>query len=144
MTDKRDIAIYLSGLNAETYDRADDPSADSEGHVITATVLRNSSSSGSMVPVRVRIDHGVSGATAASMLRKMAAVVEENPDLLSAMPGFALRRRPGGGADRKRITPEGLERMAEQLPGEERDRLLDMIDRIRDQIVDDPSPGDML
>lgn len=144
MNQERDIAIFMNGLNAESYDRADDPSADADGHVITATVLRGPRSDGSLVPVRVRIGHGVSGATASSMLRKMAVMIDENPDLLSGMPGLALRRKPGGGAERKRITPEGLRQAAEQLEGEDRDRLLAMIERIRDQITDELRPEDML
>jgi hypothetical protein len=144
MSGEKNIAVYLSGFNAETYDRADDPAADADGHVITATVLRRPTDDASMVPVRVRVGHGVASATAAGMLRKMADMIEENPDLLNGLPGFALRRNPDGGADRRRITPEGLLRMAEQLEGEERDRLLEMIDKIRDQITDEPSPGDML
>ncbi len=144
MSSDRDIAIYLNGLNAETYDRADDPSADEDGHVVTATVLRGPRGDTSMVPVRVRIGHGVSVTTASGMLRKMADMIDDNPDLLSGMPGFALRRIPGGGAERKRITPEGLEQMADRLEGEDREKLLEMIDRIRDQITEDPSPDDML
>lgn len=144
MTQDRDIAIYLNGFNAETYDRADDPAADADGHVVSATVLRRPSAGESMVPVRVRIGHGVSGATAAGMLRKMADLIDQNPDLLNAMPGFAVRRTADGGSQRRRITPEGLAAFAASLDGEERDRVLDMIERIRDQITDEPSPDDML
>lgn len=144
MNDDKHIAIYINGFNAESYDRADDPAADPDGHVVTATVLRRPSGDPSLVPVRVRVGHGVSPATAVGMLRKMADLIESNPDLLAAMPGFAVRRTAGGGSERRRITPEGLAAFAEQLDGDERDRLLEMIERIRDQITDEPSPGDML
>lgn len=141
---ERQIAVYISGFNAESYDRAGDPAADSDGHVITATVLKREGADHSLVPVRVRIGHGVSARTAATMLRKVADLVERNPDLLSAMPGFAVRRNPDGSAVRRRITPEGLMRAAEQLEGEDRERMLEMIDKIREQITDEPRPEDML
>jgi len=144
MSQDKHIAIYLNGFNAETYDRADDPAADSDGHVISATVLRRPSDDSSMIPVRVRVGHGVSAATAAGMLRKMAAMIDQNPDLLNAMPGFAVRRTADGNSQRRRITPDGLAAFAASLEGEERDRVLDMIERIRDQITDEPSADDML
>jgi hypothetical protein len=140
----RQLAIYLNGFNAETYDRADDPAADAQGHVVTATVLRRPIGDASLVPVRVRVGHGVSPATAAAMLRKMADLIEKNPDLLNAMPGLAVRRTADGGSERRRITPEGLAAFAATLGPDERDRMLEMIERIREQITDDPSPDDML
>lgn len=144
MSDSKHLAVYLTGFNAETYDRADDPSADSEGHVVTATVLRRETSDPGLVPVRVRVGHGVSPATAATLLRKIADLIERNGDMLSASPGLAIRRMPDGSAQRKRITPQSLLAMANQLDGPEREKLLEMLDQIRDQIVDEPRPEDML
>lgn len=141
---ERQIAIYISAFNAESYDRPGDPAADADGHVIGATVLRREAVDASLVPLRLRIGHGVSPDTAVSMLRKIADMIEQNPDVLSAMPGFALRRAPDGSAVRRRITPEGLIKAAEQMDGEDRDRMLEMIDRIRDEITDEPRPEDML
>lgn len=141
---ERQIAVYISGFNAESYDRPGDPAADAEGHVITATVLKREGVDPSLVPVRVRVGHGVSADTAVTMLRKIANLIERNPDLLSAMPGFAVRRAADGSAVRRRITPEGLMKAAEQLEGEDRDRMLEMLDKIRDQITDEPRPEDML
>jgi hypothetical protein len=144
MSDSKHLAVYLAGFNAETYDRADDPSADADGHVVTATVLRRESSDAGLVPVRVRVGHGVSPATASALLRKMADMIERNTDMLRGSPGLALRRMPDGSTQRKRITPEGLLKMAMGMQGEERERLLEMLDQIREQIADDPQPGDML
>lgn len=133
------IAIYLSGLNAETFDRQEDPTADEEGHLITGTVLRSEGPSTTLVPVRVRIAHGVSAQTAEAMLRKMADVIAREPSFLSAEPGSALRRLPDGGAIRKKLTPEGLEAVAEQLGDTDRKKFYEMFDRIRFQISDDDS-----
>jgi len=141
---ERQIAVYMSGLNAESYDRADDPAADADGHVISATVLRRKAVDASLVPVRVRVGHGVSAETAASMLRKMADLIENNPEMLSAMPGFAIRRAADGSAIKRRITPEGLMQVAQQLEGDERERLLDMLEQIREEITEEPRPEDML
>ena len=66
------LAAYLSGMNASTFDREDDPAVDEDGHVINGTIIRRIEDQGSMVPVRVRIGHGVASQTAAQMLRKMA------------------------------------------------------------------------
>lgn len=141
---ERQIAIYISGFNAESYDRADDPGVDADGHVITATVLRREAVDPSLVPVRVRIGHGVAPETASGMLRKIADMIDSAPELMRAMPGFAVRRNPDGTSTRRRITPEGLIQAASQMEGDERDRMLEMIDKIRDQIIDDPRPEDML
>lgn len=144
MNETKNLAVYLAGFNAETYDRADDPSADRDGHVVTATVLKREGQDSSLVPVRVRVGHGVAPATAAALLRKMADLIESNGDILRASPGLALRRNPDGTAQRRRITPDALAAAAEQMDPQMRERYLDMLDRIRDQITDDPRPEDML
>lgn len=138
----RHVAVYFSGINAETFDRAAEPSADEQGHVVTGSILRRSEPDPSLVPVRVRIAHGVAPATASSMLRKIADLIDRAPDYLSAPPGSAIRRMPDGSAVRKRLTPEGLLRAADEMDASERRRLIDMMDEIRMQITDDPPPED--
>ncbi len=134
--DTNHLAVYLSGLNAETIDRHEDPSTDADGHVINGTVIKRPDDPGSLVPVRVRIGHGVSARTAAQMLRKMADMIEREPDFLSDRAGAAIRRLPDGSAARKQLTVEAMLAMAEQMGAEERQRLLANLPMIRVQIDD--------
>ena len=91
MTEPNDhpIAIYLVGYNAESLDRQDDPTADSDGHVISASVMRREDTQTPISPVNVRISHGASPRTISTMLRKMADMVDTEPGLVNAMPGTA-------------------------------------------------------
>lgn len=134
--DTNHLAVYLSGLNAETHERADDPSADSDGHVINGTVIKRPDDPGGIVPVRVRVGHGVSAQTAAVMLRKMADMLEKEPDFLSDRAGAAIRRLPDGSALRKQLTVQAMLEVAQQLGDEERQRLLANLPVIRIQIDD--------
>ena len=135
------LAAYLSGLNASTLDREDDPAVDEDGHVITGTIIRRLEDQGSMAPVRVRIGHGVAAQTAASMLRKMADMIEDRPDFLSQRAGAAVRRLPDGTTQRKQLTIKGMLAAADEMSPEERAKLHAMLDEIRVQI-DDPDTGD--
>jgi hypothetical protein len=135
------LAAYLSGLNASTLDREDDPAVDEDGHVITGTIIRRLEDQGSMAPVRVRIGHGVAAQTAASMLRKMADMIEDRPDFLSQRAGAAVRRLPNGTTQRKQLTIKGMLAAADEMSPEERAKLHSMLDEIRVQI-DDPDTGD--
>ncbi|MEX0876499.1 MAG: hypothetical protein WD114_03475 [Phycisphaerales bacterium] len=135
------LAAYLSGMNASTIDREEDPAVDEDGHVITGTIIRRLEDQGSLVPVRVRIGHGVSPQTAAQMLRKMAEMLEDQPDFLSQRAGAAVRRLPDGTSQRKQLTIQGMLAAAEELSKEERAKLHAMLDQIRIQI-DDPDRGD--
>ncbi|MEM9372007.1 MAG: hypothetical protein AAGA55_00045 [Planctomycetota bacterium] len=130
------LAVYLSGLNAETYDKGDDPSTDDDGHVVTGTVIRRPEDPGSIVPVRVRVGHGVSAQTAASMLRKMADMLEREPTFLSDRAGAAIRRMPDGSAQRKQLTVEGMLEVARQMGEAEMQRLLANLPVLRTQIDD--------
>jgi len=135
--DTNHLAAYLSGMNAVTIDRDDDPAVDAEGHVINGTIIRRLEDQGSLVPVRVRIGHGVAAQTAAAMLRKMADMLEDQPSFLSERAGAAIRRLPDGTSQRKQLTIEGMLAAAEELSAEERAKLHAMLDVIRIQI-DDP------
>lgn len=139
---ERQTAIYLAAHNAETLDRPGLAAADQDGHIVTGTILRRSPPDPSLVPVRARVAHGVAPSTAATMLRKMAALLEQNPAFLSAEPGSALRRLPDGSSVRKHITPESLLALAERMEPDERTRLIDLLDKIRPAISeDDQLPG---
>lgn len=135
------LAAYLSGLNASTLDREDDPAVDEDGHVITGTIIRRLEDQGTLAPVRVRIGHGVAAQTAAMMLRKMADMIEGQPDFLSQRAGAAVRRLPDGTTQRKQLTIQGMLAAAEEMSPEERAKLHAMLDEIRVQI-DDPDKGD--
>ena len=135
------LAAYLSGLNASTLDREGDPAVDEDGHVITGAIIRRLEDQGSLAPVRVRIGHGVAAQTAASMLRKMADMLEDRPDFLSQRAGAAVRRLPDGTTQRKQLTIRGMLAAAEEMSPEERAKLHAMLDEIRVQI-DDPDKGD--
>jgi hypothetical protein len=137
------LAAYLSGLNASTLDREDDPAVDEDGHVITGTIIRRLEDQGSLAPVRVRVGHGVSAQTAAQMLRKMADMIEDTPDFLSQRAGAAVRRLPDGTTQRKQLTIKGMLAAAEEMSPDERAKLHAMLDEIRVQI-DDPDKGDEL
>lgn len=139
--DPSNLAAYFSGLNASAIDREDDPGVDEDGHVITGTIVNRPDSEPSVAPVRVRVGHGVGAQTASQMLRKMADMIEQNPEFLSDRPGAALRRLPDGSNIKKQLTIEGMLAVAEQLDPEERNRLYQMLDNIRIQI-DDPKRGD--
>ncbi len=135
--DPSNLAAYFSGLNASAIDREDDPSTDDEGHVITGTIINRPDSEPSIAPVRVRIGHGVGSQTASQMLRKIADMIDLNPEFLSGTPGSAMRRMPDGSNVKKQLTIEGMLAVAEQLSEEDRNRLYQMLDQIRVQI-DDP------
>ena len=135
------LAAYLSGHNASTLDREDDPAVDDDGHVVTGTIIRRLEDQGSLAPVRVRVGHGVSAQTAAAMLRKMADMLESAPDFLSQRAGAAVRRLPDGTTQRKQLTIKGMLAAAEEMSPEERAKLHSILDEIRVQI-DDPDKGD--
>jgi hypothetical protein len=135
------LAAYLSGLNASTLDREDDPAVDEDGHVVTGTIIRRLEDQGTLAPVRVRVGHGVSAQTAAQMLRKMADMLEDQPDFLSQRAGAAVRRMPDGTTQRKQLTIRGMLAAAEEMSPDERAKLHAMLDQIRVQI-DDPDKGD--
>lgn len=134
--DTTKLAAYLSGFNAATVDREDDPTADTDGHVISGSIVNRPDSDSQTAPVRVRIGHGVAPATAASMLRKMADMIEKSPEFLSEKPGFAVRRLPDGSNLTKQLTIENMKAVAKSLPREERARFYAMLDQIRIQIDD--------
>lgn len=134
--DTNHLAIYLSGLNAETHDRGEDPGVDEDGHVITGTIIKRPEDPGSIVPVRVRVGHGVSAQTAATMLRKMADMLEQEPTFLSDRAGAAVRRQPDGSVQRKQLTIEGMIEVAKQLGEAEMQRLIANLPVIRVQIDD--------
>lgn len=140
--DPSNLAAYFSGLNASTMDREDDPSADEDGHVITGTIINRPDSESSIAPVRVRIGHGVGSQTASQMLRKMADMIDQNPEFLSDMPGSAMRRMPDGSNQKKQLTIEGMLAVAEQMSEEDRNRLYKMLDQIRVQIDDQDPPNE--
>ena len=85
----------------------------------------------------------VAAQTAASMLRKMADMIEDQPDFLSQRAGAAVRRMPDGSTQRKQLTIKGMLAAAEEMSAEERAKLHAMLDEIRVQI-DDPDKGDDL
>ncbi|MBL4590468.1 MAG: hypothetical protein JKY96_00770, partial [Phycisphaerales bacterium] len=66
------LGVYFSGVNPETFDRDDDGAADPDGHLISGTVIKRPDETPSLVPVHVRVGHGVAAGTAATMLRKIA------------------------------------------------------------------------
>jgi len=134
------LAAYISGMNATTFDREDDPAVDEDGHVINGTIIRRIEDNGSMVPVRVRIGHGVAAQTAAQMLRKMADMLEDEPSFLNDRAGAAIRRLPDGTSQRKQLTIEGMLAASEELSVEERNKLHAMLDQIRIQIDDPKKP----
>jgi hypothetical protein len=142
LTIERQIAVFLSGFNAETIDAGEELAPDAEGHILTAAVLRRAAVDRSMVPVRVRVAHGVAAQTAAGMLRKMADMIEREPGFLSSRPGTALRRLPDGDVLRKRLTPEGILAAADRLSQTDRERLLGSIEQIRAELSDDGVLGD--
>ena len=133
----RPIAIYLVGYNAESLDRQDDPTADADGHVISASIMRREDTQSPISPVNVRISHGASPATVASMLRKMAEMVENAPEIVNALPWTAARRMPDGTVATKRVTIEQFQQAAEHLPDDQRDQLLSIMDRLRRAIADE-------
>lgn len=148
--DTSKIAAYLSGFHASLMDKEDDPSVDDDGHVITGTMIhRPEAEESSIVPVRVRVAHGVAAETAASMLRKMADMIEDQPGFLSDRPGSAVRRLPDGSSVKKQLTIKAMLAVAEQMSAEERHKLHAMLEQIRVQIDDQdrgqdpPNPGFM-
>jgi tRNA-specific 2-thiouridylase len=132
----RPIAIYLVGYNAESLDRQDDPTADDDGHVISASVMRREDTQSPISPVNVRISHGASPATIASMLRKMAEMVEPARDRQRAARDRGPAHAGRDGAT-KRVTIEQFEQAAEHLPEDQRDQLLSIMDRLRRAIADE-------
>ncbi len=144
------LSVVFSGLNPETFDRADEPTADADGHVISGNVLKHPNDTPSMVPVRVRVGHGVSPNTAATMLRKIADMIENNPTFTSDRAGSAIRLLPDGTYARKLLTAESMIAAAQQMPKEDRNRFMRILDQIRIQIDDPkeentgPSDSDMM
>lgn len=134
---ERQVAVFLSGVNAETYEKLGDEAADGDGHIVSGAVLRRKSVDRSYVPIRVRVAHGVAAATAASMLRKMADLLDDEPDFLSADPGTAIRRMPDGTSMRKKLTPEGILQAADRLDSDDRARLIAMMEEIKLELTDD-------
>lgn len=139
--DPSSLAAYFSGLNAATIDREDDPTVDEDGHVITGTIINRPGAETTVAPVRVRVGHGVGAQTASMMLRKMADMIDQNPEFLSQKPGSAIRRLPDGTNIKKQLTIEGMLAAADQLSEEDRTRLHASLDQIRVQI-DDPKRSD--
>lgn len=133
----RNLAVYLAGHNAATHDREGHPSADPEGHIVSLAVLKRERGDTPMTPVRARISHGVSPQTAASMLRKMADLVEAAPEALSGEPGYQVRRDGDGTLVRRKITIEALLAAADEMEPDMRQRLMEMIDEIRSSIEED-------
>ena len=134
---ERQIAVYLTAQNVVSVDLpVEGDVGDADGHVVTGTVLRRRGVDRTLVPVRARIAHGVAPATAAAMLRKMAEMVEADPNFLSGPPGTAVRRTPEGDHIRKRLTPEALLAAAEGLDEEDREKLLSMMGEIRLELSD--------
>jgi len=134
--DPSNLAAYFSGLNASVIDREDDPGVDEDGHVISGTIINRPDSESSIAPVRVRVGHGVGAQTASQMLRKMADMIDLNPEFLSDRPGSAIRRMPDGTNQKKQLTIEGMLAVAEQMSEDDRNRLFKMLDQIRVQIDD--------
>lgn len=134
------LAAYLSGMNAATFDRDGDPAVDEDGHVINGTIIRRLDDQGSLVPVRVRIGHGVAAQTAVQMLRKMADMIESQPTFLNDRAGAAIRRLPDGTSQRKQLTIQGMLAAAEEMSEEERTKLHAILDQIRIQIDDPQKP----
>jgi hypothetical protein len=141
MSETKQTAVYFAGINAVTFDRPDEPTADADGHIINATVLRREEAVHSLIPVRARVAHGVSPATAASMLRKMADLIETSPELVNAEPGIAYRRLPDGSSVRKKLTPKTLLEAGRMLDEDDRKRLIDLIERLRDDLPSDEDEG---
>ena len=134
---ERQVAIYLSGVNAETYEKLGDDTADADGHIVSGAVLRRKNVDRSYVPIRVRVAHGVAGQTASTMLRKMADLIDGQPDFLSSAPGTAIRRLPDGTTRKKILTPEAILQAADRLDVDERLRLMAMMDEIRLELSDE-------
>ncbi len=141
MSETKQTAVYLAGINAETFDRLDEATADSDGHIINATILRREEPVQSLIPVRARVAHGVAPATAAAMLRKMADLIESAPDLVNAEPGTAYRRLPDGTSVRKKLTPKTLLEAGRMLDEDDRKRLIELIERLRDDLPADDEEG---
>ncbi len=150
MSEKKVPAVFLIGNNAvswsEHWTGADlsgvgtgDGSADADGHVIAATVLRRVNEDSPMAPVRAVVSHGVAPATAVAMLRKMADLIERAPEVLSAEPGNSVRRQPDGGVHRTRVTLDALRQAAAMLDEETRAKLLASFDEIGPAIDDPPA-----
>jgi len=133
----RHLIVYLGATNAATYDRADHPLADSDGHLVAATVLSMPGGHSSMTPVQARVAHGVSPIEAAAMLRKMADLIEASPDVCSGRPGEQARRTPFGPPERTRLTPEHVTAAVQSLPGELRRRMGPAIERLLRSIQPD-------
>lgn len=139
----RQIAVYLTAQNVVSVELPiEGDVADTDGHVVTGTVLRRRGVDRTLVPVRARIAHGVAPQTAAAMLRKMADMVEADPNFLSGPPGTAVRRTPEGEHIRKHLTPEALLAAAEGLDEEDREKLLSMMGEIRLELTDPEQPRD--
>ncbi len=142
------LGVYFTGVNPETFDRDDDAIADEDGHLISGTVIKRPSENSSLVPVHVRVGHGVAAGTAATMLRKIADMIESNPTFTSSRAGSAIRKETDGSYTKRQLTIAGMLAAAEQMPPEDRARLHKIIDQIRIQIddpkKDGPSDSDMM
>ncbi|MEM7754174.1 MAG: hypothetical protein AAF297_00905 [Planctomycetota bacterium] len=113
--------------------------ADTDGHMISAAVLRRGGSETPLAPVRAVVSHGVSPQTAAAMLRKMADLIERAPDVLSAEPGTSVRALPDGGVRRVKVTLDALRGAADQVDDATKRKLLDTLGELG-PAIDDPPP----
>lgn len=113
--------------------------ADSDGHMVSAAVLRRGGPETPIAPVRAVVSHGVAPATAAAMLRKMADLIDRAPDVLSGEPGTSIRRLPDGTVRRVRVTLDALRGAADQVDDATRRKLLDALDELG-PAIDDPPP----
>jgi hypothetical protein len=142
-------AVFLVGNNAVSWAEAwtnpemqgatPDASADADGHVVSATVLRRGGPETPMSPVRAVVSHGVAPTTAVAMLRKMADLIEQTPEILSAEPGNSARRLPDGGVSKTRVTLDNLRQASGMLDEDTRRKLLEAFGEIG-PAIDDPPP----
>lgn len=133
--------MYYAATNAETHDRQDHPAADSDGHVVGGTVFYAERSTDDLTPVRAIVGHGVSPPMAAEMLRKIADLIEEAPEMLSEEPGATARRVEGDAPRRARIDSESVAEAAQAMPPEARDRFLKMFAKVRGAFEDRDGSG---
>ncbi|MEM7622288.1 MAG: hypothetical protein AAF235_03710 [Planctomycetota bacterium] len=137
--DDRDahLALFITGYNASSIEPEQGETADDDGHVVVASVLRQPGGQTPLAPVRIRVAHGVAPSTAAAMLRKAAYIIESDPGLVSEQPGMTSRRLPDGTIRRRHITAEGLLAAADDLDPITRSRLFSIIDQIKPTISED-------
>ncbi|MEM0982960.1 MAG: hypothetical protein AAGI17_03315 [Planctomycetota bacterium] len=115
--------VFIVGHNAESLGLQDHPSADSDGHLLSASVLMMTRSKGDLSPVRVLVGHGVAPETASAMLRKMADLVERAPEILNQDAGATVRALPDGTVSRVQLDLESILTTLDQMPPEIRGRV---------------------